>query len=389
MKILISSDTYYPHVNGASYFTQRLAYYLKEQGHDVLVIAPATKFGFENANFNGVRMFGVPSIPVMSFGFRVVIPVLIQSRITQAIKEFNPDVVHLQGHFAVSKKVIKGVQKHNKETPIVGTNHFMPENLVHYLHLPKKLEKIVMDFAWGDFRKVFDPLSAVTTPTESAAHLVRKNGFSQEVHAISCGIDLTRFNPENKDESIRTKYNLPNKPLLLYVGRLDKEKNVDHILQAIKLIPKNVNFHFAIGGKGQEQVRLQKLAAKLDILDRVTFLGFVHDEDLPALYATSKCFTIACMVELQCIVVMEAMASGLPIIAVNALALPELVHDGENGFLFEPADYKTIAEKITLLFTDEKLRTQMGAKSLEIINPHGIKSTIGAFETIYTRVTQK
>ncbi len=389
MKILISSDTYYPHVNGASYFTQRLAYYLKEQGHDVLVIAPATKFGFENANFNGVRMFGVPSIPIMSFGFRVVIPVMIQDRITQTIKEFNPDVVHLQGHFAVSKKVIKGVKKHNKETPIVGTNHFMPENLIHYLHLPKSLEKKVMDYSWNDFRKVFDPLNAVTTPTESAAKLVRGHGFSQEVRAISCGIDLTQFNSNKKDETIRAKYNLPNKPLLLYVGRLDKEKNVDQLLQAIKLVPQNVNFHFAIGGKGQEQVRLQKLATKLDILDRVTFLGFVPDEDLPALYAISKCFTIACMAELQCIVVMEAMASGLPIIAVNALALPELVHDGENGFLFEPGDIKTIAEKITLLFTDENLRVQMGAKSLDIINPHGIKSTIGEFEAIYTRVTKK
>ena len=389
MKILISSDTYYPHVNGASYFTQRLAFYLQEQGHEVLVIAPATKFAFEKANFNGVPMFGVPSIPIMSFGFRVVLPFRIKKEIEKVVMEFDPDIIHVQGHFTVSKKVIAASRKNNHRAPIVGTNHFMPENLVHYLHLPKPIEKKIMQLAWNDFRKTFDTLHKVTTPTETAAGLIRNYGFDDSINAISCGIDLTRFSPSRRDEAIKEKYRLPKNPILLFIGRLDKEKDVDVVLHAVAKVPRSVHFHFAIAGKGQEQDKLKKLSEKLNIADRVTFLGFVPDEDLPALAATSDCFVNACTVELQCIGAMEAMASGLPVIAVDAMALPELVHNGENGYLFQPKDSDTLAKKIQLMFTDEKKRVEMSKKSLEIISRHGIAATIESFEQVYAVAQEK
>ena len=320
----------------------------------------------------------------------MVIPIGITKRIEQAVLEFDPDIIHVQGHFTVSKHVIASARKKNKNIPIVGTNHFMPENLIHYLHLPSALEKKVMAYSWSDFRKTFDTLHTVTAPTESASVLATGHGFSQEIQAISCGIDLALFNPDKKDSAILKKYHLPAKPILLYVGRLDKEKNVDVVLRAVAAVPKTTNFHLAVAGKGQEQNKLKKLAEKLGIQNRVTFLGFVPNEDLPALYATSDCFVIACEAELQCIVAMEAMASGLPIIAVDALALPELAHDNENGFLFPPKDTVYLAQKIETLFTDATLRTRMGAKSLDLIRRHNIETTISSFETIYTNaITQK
>lgn len=389
MKILISTDTYYPHVNGASYFTQRLAFYLQQQNHEVLVVAPATTYSFEEKNFNGVPMFGVPSFPILSFGFRIVPPFAIKKNIEKAVVAFDPDIIHVQGHFTVSKNVIAAAKKNGLRAPVVGTNHFMPENLVHYFHLPGYFEKKLMQFAWKDFRKTFDTLYGVTSPTRTAANLATSTGFAKQIEAISCGIDLARFNPSQKNKAIRAKYALPDVPLLLFVGRLDKEKDVDVVLQAVAKISRDIPFHFAIAGKGQEANRLKKLAEKLKITDRVTFLGFVPDEDLAAIYAESDCFVNACTAELQCIGAMEAMASGLPVIGANAVALPELVHDNENGFLFEPKNSDELAAKIERMFTDAQLRETMGLESLSIIAEHDINATIASFEKMYASAILK
>jgi len=158
----------------------------------------------------------------------------------------------------------------------------------------------------------------------------------QEMLAISNGIDLKRFNPANDPEPARATYNLPHKPILLFVGRMDKEKNVDIVLRAVAAARKVVDFHFVAAGHGAEERKLKKLAQSLGIAEQVTFTGFVPDELLPSLYAAADCFVNAGIAELQCIVAMEAMATGLPIIGARAVALPELIHHGENGYLFTP-----------------------------------------------------
>ena len=179
------------------------------------------------------------------------------------------------------------------------------------------------------------------------------------------------------------RYKIPRKPILLYVGRLDKEKNLDLVIKASALAFGHVDFHLVIAGTGAEKNRLNKLAKNLGIEDHITFTGFVPDEDLPNLYAMAKCFVNAGTAELQSIVTMEAMATGLPIIAANAVALPELVHNGENGFLFEADDDNALAKYIERIFLDEPLRVRMGKESLNIIAEHDISKTINAFEEIY------
>ena len=388
MKILISTDTYPPHTNGASYFTGRLAHQLKARGHEVLVIGPSTSFSTEYSERNGIRVFGVRTFALpgslMVHKFRSALPFGDKKKIERAIKDFNPDIVHFQGHFFISKKVFKIVKKN--KIPKIGTNHFMPDNLTHYLHLPKKIEKKINDFMWKDFRNVFNHLDMVTSPTRTAAHLVKVNGFSKDVHAISCGIDLVRFHPSKKDEALRKKYNLPDVPLLFYVGRVDKEKNLDFVLKAVAQVPDTIQFHFALGGNGVEKKKLEALVKKLGLSDRVTFLGFIPDEDLPGVYATSAAFINAGTAELQCIAMMEAMASGLPVLGVNAVALPELAHHGENGFLFEMGDVAALAAHIAHMFSNEAERKAMGKKSLEIIEHHDIHKAMEQYEIIYDTV---
>lgn len=385
MKILIASVTYYPDVNGASYFTQRLAYYLQKRGHEVLVIATSRTIHNETSQHYGVSAFGVRSYPILVYkDFRFSPAFFTKKAIRKTIQNFNPDIIHTQSHFLFCAEVVE-IAKELK-IPIVGTNHFMPENLVHYFPLPEFLRNLIKNFGWWQFRRVYDKVDLVTAPTQTAADLTKKSGLAKNIIPISNGIDMERFNPHVKGEYLRKKYSLPDKPLLITVGRLDKEKNIDMLLRALKLVPANIDLHFAIAGKGAEKANLEKLTRKLGITDRVTFLGFVPDEDLPGLYSISICFINGCIAELQCIAAMEGMASGLPVILANVLALPELVRHGENGFLFEIGDHEHIAGYISRIFSDPELKNKMSNKSLEIIKKHDMHNVIDQFESLYARL---
>jgi 1,2-diacylglycerol 3-alpha-glucosyltransferase len=385
MRVLITTDSYYPQVNGASYFGQRLAASLRVRGHDVLVTAPSTSWRSGYTAVAGIDVFGVSSVPVVFYkGMRIAQPLRLESMAVEAIRAFAPDVVHAQGHFTISKVVIKSALEAG--IPVIGTNHFMPENLTHYTHLPSEMEARLQQWLWRQFRAVYESVDRVTTPTRTAANFMIRNGFAKEIQVVSNGIDLERFSPHQAQDGLRKRYSLPNVPLLLYVGRLDKEKNLDMVLRALTQVPGEVPMHFAIAGTGALRGRLEKLVARLRLGERVTFLGFVPDEDLPALYCDAHCFVMAGTAELQSIATMEAMASGLPVLAVDAVALPELVHDGENGYLFERDNVLMLSAQMRNIFTQRELRQSMAQESLSIIQRHAADRTVGEFEALYEAV---
>lgn len=387
MKILIATPTFYPDVNGASYFTQRLAQYLHKRGHSILVIAPSRFMRNENYDLDGISVFGVRSFPTFINGFRIAQSIFIKKAIREKIKEFSPDVIHLQSHLIFGRTVVDIAKELG--IPIMGTNHFMPENLIHYLHLPKKVEGYITRLAWNGFLKIFERIDAVTTPTETGAKLLAEIGLSKTVSSLSCGIDFKIFHPQNNGDYLRQKYNLREKPTLLYLGRLDKEKNVDVLLKAFVLALEKIDAHFVIAGFGSEGTNLRKLTDKLKIEKSVTFTGFVSDADKPNLYKIADCFAIAGIAELQSIVTMEAMASGLPVIAVDAMALPHLVQHKENGFLFQLNEIESIAEHIVNILSDRELRNKMSQKSLEIIQAHDIDKIINQYESLYYEVLNR
>jgi 1,2-diacylglycerol 3-alpha-glucosyltransferase len=382
MKIIISTDNYYPNINGASLFSQRLAFYLKKQGHSVLVIAPSLTTHSEFSTNDGIRIFGIRSIPVLLYKrFRISLPYFMKKRIEEIIKEFDPDVIHFQGHFYVSKAVLSIAQK--LKIPTVGTNHFMPENAVHYLHPPRFAENVIKRWAWKQFRLVFERIDIVTCPTQTAVQVVQRNDLRKTAMAVSNGVDLSKFHVGNNGAYLKEKYKIPGKPILLYVGRIDQEKNIDMVLRALVLVTREINIHFVVAGDGEKKGELKKLTKELDLEKFVSFTGYVPHEDLHNLYRIADCFIIAGTAELQSLVTMEAMASGLPVIALNALALPELVKHGENGYLFGWNDINGLAQDITRIFSDDLLRKKMAVRSLELIEDHDIKNTIHKFESIY------
>jgi 1,2-diacylglycerol 3-alpha-glucosyltransferase len=388
MKILIATDTYYPDVNGAAYFTYRLATILAKRGHNVFVMCPSRSFRNTVSNDKGVTVYGIRSIHLPVYRDFRVSPLFTSRIIRGVVKEISPDIVHIQNHFLIGKEAVSAAKKLG--IPIIGTNHFMPENLVHYLHLPRIAERWAQKLAWRQFVRVFEQLDFVTTPTKTAAELLVKAGLNKDVVPISCGIDLERFKPTNDGLYLKRRFAIPtNKPVLLYVGRLDKEKRIDMILRALPDILRVTSVHLVLAGIGKEKQKLEELTEKLGIQKAVTFTGFVPDKDLQNIYRIADLFVTAGIAELQSIVTMEAMASGLPVVAVNAMALPELVHDGENGYLFSDGDSQMFAEKVVAILSNQTMRAQMSKRSLEIIKDHDINKVIEKYESIYNEIINR
>jgi glycosyltransferase involved in cell wall biosynthesis len=385
MKIILATETYHPDTNGAAYFTYRLAIVLAKGGHRVLVFTPAKKFKTLASVEEGVTVYRIRAIPTI-FNKHYRVSPFTGRIIKKIIAKERPDLCHIQSHFFIGTSVYEAAQKLG--LPVIGTNHFMPDNLTHYVHLPHFAEEILKKIMWQQCVRLFSKFDIVSTPTKTAANLLEEHGFKKPITVISNGIDLNIFNPKNDGGYLREKYHLPNGPLILYVGRMEKEKNVNLIIKAFNLVLEEAKAHLILAGVGNELAALKNFAQEIGIQDRITFTGFISDKDLPSLYSLANVFIIAGIAELQSIVTLEAMASGLPVVAVEAMALPELVKDGINGYLFFPGDYNGLANKIIIILKNNELRKKMSEESLKMAMEHSFEKTLDQFEEIYGRLVK-
>lgn len=378
MTILMGCDTFPPDVNGAARFAERLAAGLVERGHDMHIVAPAAsrRHGtwieeHEGQKLTAHRLRSWRWYP--HDWLRFALPWMSKANARRILDEVQPDVVHFQSHIVIGRGLAYEAQK--RGIRIIATNHVMPENIIEFTRLPMFLHHTFVTLAWRDARKSFDRAEAITTPTRRAAEFLEKATGLRGVHAISCGIDAHDYTP---DFAPRTGNRI------LFVGRVTGEKQIDVLLNAVKLLPPSLDAQLEIVGGGDQFKNLQALAETLGIADRVNFLGYVTDEELRQAYTRAAVFAMPSIAELQSIATMEAMASGLPVVAADAMALPHLVHDGENGHLFRPGDARDLASKLERVLTlpQEELDVLKNA-SLRIVATHDIQTTISTFESLY------
>lgn len=380
MNVILATDFYYPNVSGVSVFVHRLAVGLRRQGHDVVIIAPSDTGRFHEYRRDGISVYGLPSAPVPTYRWlRVTLPFLLKRRIRQIVQDFRPEVIHIQGHFVIGQATLSVAQRLG--VPTVGTNHFVPENLLPYF--PRSLHRAARWWLAETVRVVFGRYSRVTTPTQTAAELLCEMGGAKRIAVISNGIDRSVFYPQ-PSRFLQHQYQAADRHVFLYVGRLDRDKQIGVALRALSRVPEA---SLVVVGQGVDRPRLECLAVDLGIAARVVFTGFVEDRFLPEVYRCADCFVMPSLAELQSIATMEAMASGLPVIAARALALPELVRDGQNGFLFRPGDEKELADKMHLMVVDQARRRAMGQASLELISAHDSQRVTQQYVALYRELT--
>jgi glycosyltransferase involved in cell wall biosynthesis len=353
---------------------------LQEKGHRVAVIAPSQSHYYSKTRIdNNIDVYGMPSLPLHFSSLRIPMPFSLQSRLKNVIGSFNPDVIHIQDHFILSKAVVKLNRKLN--IPLIATNHFLPASVSSFFK-NKMIKRSVENFWWSRFSDVFNDALLVTTSTDAGACKIRP-WLDADVIPISVGVCLEAFTSFNKTERIKKKYGLPDKPVLLYAGRLDTVNNVDEIIMAVAKVVKTIDCCFVIAGNGIQKTTLEKQAKELLIEEKIIFTGFVPEDDLNKLYGLSRCFITATSKELQSLEILRAMAAGLPVIAPNTAAMDNLVQDKGNGYLFNTGDADSIISSITNVFSNDYLHRHMGKKSLEHIRGHDIRTTAASFERAY------
>ena len=378
LTVLIGCDTFGPNVNGAAKFAERLAAGLVGRGHNVHIVAPAAsrKKGTFIEEHEGAKMT-VHRLRSWRWyphdWLRFALPWRINQNSARILDQVKPDVVHFQSHIIVGRGL--SIEAEKRGLRIIGTNHFMPENLLDFAVIPRWVHNFAIKLAWAAAARTFGRAEAVTTPTRKAADFLEEYTHLTDVHAISCGIDAHHYTPT---------FNPQGKNKIVFVGRVTGEKKIDVLIRAMKLIPSELESTLEIVGGGDLLAHHKSLVHQLGLDDRVTFTGYVTDQQLKDALASAKVFAMPSIAELQSIATMEAMATALPVVGANAMALPHLIHDGQNGFLFEPGNVEELAQKLTqVLSMPWPELEKMKRESLHFIAGHDITRTLDTFEALY------
>jgi glycosyltransferase involved in cell wall biosynthesis len=390
MRILITGCTYFPSKNGQSIFTINLAEGLAARGNKVLVVIPALGGHAREYERNGVQIKELDSLDLGKLHPEAVMSFFPGRQVRAILNEFQPDLIHIHDHYPLSNSLVREGKKRNIK--VVGTNHFVPDNLSPYIPGSAYFSPILSRIMWIWMRMTFDRLDFATAPSRTAAEILRQQDIKLHIYPISCGVDTNRFKPDpdiDRDQW-RQKYGLPvDKPVILFVGRVDAEKKLDLLVRALHHRNNN-DFTLAIAGNGSHRKHLEQLVEHLGVGNQVKFLGFVPNEDLPSIINAVDIFTMPSEAELLSIASLEAMACAKPILLSNARALPELVHNGLNGYLFNPGSVEDLAVKISLLLSQPEKWIDMGKESLRMAQAHTLENTITGYSMLYyTLVAEK
>ena len=385
MKILIASDLHYPTINGVATFSRNLARGMAARGHEVVVIAPSQtgrRCKEIDDNYVIVRTDSVPFPFYQNFRISLY-PAL---EVKKIINDFDPDIIHIQMLLGIGQATMRYGNKLG--IPIVSTNHAMPENLMDNLKLLAPVSRPINYMLKSYGARFHSKADVITMPTQSAIDMFLGDidKIKTPIIPVSNGIDLSRFSPDRASDDVYERFDIPkDAPIISYVGRLDAEKHLPVLVRAFVRVKKTIpNAHLLIVGHGTEESLLHHMTEHFGVAADVTLTGRVSDDDIVALHKLGTVFCMPSPAELQSIATLEAMASGQPVVAVDAGALGELCQNNRNGYLTAQDDEEAIADGILRILKDPALREKMSQESLAIAKTHDLETTLDTFEKIYT-----
>jgi glycosyltransferase involved in cell wall biosynthesis len=294
--------------------------------------------------------------------------------------------VHIQDHYSLSRNAAISAQRLGVKS--VGTNHFMPENLAPYFPLVSRIRPVFNWVLWQWMAETFNRLHAIASPSSTGAAMVRLVGLRPPVFPISCGFRVDTFRPDPAVNKVawRERYGIdPQLKIFFFVGRVDKEKHLDVLLHALHLLKRD-DIQVVIAGRGADSKRLEALSKKLNLGRKVHFTGFIPSEDLPSVLNSIDVFTMPSEAELLSIATLQAMGCARPVLAANAIALPELVTANLNGLLFPPGDVATAAHCMEWFANHPERLEEMGKASTEKAQSHSVENTLRLYEILYEKL---
>ena len=373
MKIALFTDTFIPNINGIVTSILNSSKILAKKGHKLYIFTSEPKDkNFKKPNLGkNIFVFYYPITNIIKYpDFQLA--VANPSNILSKIKMIQPDIIHIHTPSILGWEALIVAKMY--KIPVVGTYHTLLPDFLKYLPMNVNKSDFAKQFTWGYTRNFYNMCDLVTTPSIAMKKELKKNGI-KKVTFLSNGVDIEKF------KKIKSK---KNGNVILHVGRIGYEKNIDIILKAFhELFKTNKKVRLVIAGKGPALESLVSLSKQLGMSKNVEFLGAIDHDKLPRLYSSADVFVTASTVETEGLVILEAMASGLPIVGVNKLAIPYIVKNGRNGFLVKVGDYQKISESINKLLKNEKLRVNFGRESQKLVKDFSLGNIIKKLEKIY------
>lgn len=327
MNICMLTNTYLPHVGGVARSVSTFAEEYRKQGHGVLVVAPKFDGKRPSKRSEAIveRVAAIQNFNGSDFSVRLPLAATLSER----LDGFKADIIHAHHPFLLGDTALRVAT--NKNVPIIFTHHTRYEDYTHYVPFDSPALKEIATNLATEFANLCD---GVIAPSESLAKLIRKRGVRVPIKVVPTGIDVKAFASANGDD-FREKFGIPPRAFVVgHVGRLAPEKNLGYVAEAVgQFLKQSPNTWFLVIGDGPSVDEIKTVLGKHGAADRLVLAGKQTGRALHEAYRAMDIFAFASKSETQGMVLAEAMAAALPVVALNASGVREVMRDGENGFM--------------------------------------------------------
>ena len=368
MKIAFFTETWYPNVDGVVVALSNTKERIEKLKNEIVVFAAGTPDLKKRRKTKDVYIFpSVDFIPYPTYK----IAIFPYPDAEDIAKKEKVEVIHSHGMGPMGLAALYVASILNK--PLVGTLHTNIQEATHYVIPIKPMQKIMKSMAWKYLRWYYNQCDKTIVPSEYMKKECEANGI-RNVVAISNGIDVERFKPGNKTIWL-------DRTVILYTGRLVKEKNLEVVIKAAHLVKKEVpNALFVVIGNGPMEQAYKEMAKKHKVDDLFIFINGVKHKDIVQYYQNADVFAFPSMFETQGLSCLEALACGLPVAGADYLAIPDLVRNDYNGYLFKPHNARECANAIVRCVGN---RRRLGRNAVKSAQGHSIEKSVNRQLAIY------
>ena len=383
MRIAFFTNCYKPLVNGVVTSISSLKEAYERKGHEVYIFAPRVEDYLDQEK----NVFRYRSVNLTS-KVKYPLPIPLSFRAKKVITEFNPDIVHFHHPFLLSSPAIMYGRKLG--IPKILTIHTQYEQYAYYISpIPERVTHEAIKMIISNLAYKTD---CITTPSASMKKIIENYGIKNRIEVIPNAIHLISFKEDDelKRTEIRKKYNLKeNDKIILFVGRVASEKSIDRIIKALAIIKKrNTDKEkLLIVGNGPAMDELKQLARTLKVEEDVIFAGTISYEEIQHYYKMAYVFTIASTTETFGIVTIEALASGVPVVAVKAPGAADILTDAVDGLLVDD-NVEKIANALEKIIKEPELREKLSRGALKTSEKYSINTISEVMLNLYREVIE-
>jgi 1,2-diacylglycerol 3-alpha-glucosyltransferase len=381
VRIAFFTNCYKPLVNGVVTSIVSLKEAYERKGHDVYIFAPRVEDYLDQEKnvfrYRSVNVTGKVKYPL---------PIPLSFRVKKVITEFNPDIIHIHHPFLLSSPAIMYGKKFG--IPKILTLHTQYEQYAYYIYpIPERITQEAIKMIISNLAYKTD---CVTTPSASMKELIEGYGIKNRIEVIPNAIHLISFRKDDEWErtEIKKKYHLKeDDKIILFVGRVATEKSIDKIIKALAIIKKRSSGKekLLIVGNGPAMDELKQLTRTLEVEEDVIFAGTVSYEEIQHYYKMAYVFTITSTTETFGIVTIEALASGVPVLAVKAPGAVDILTDGLDGLLVDD-DVEKFADALEKIIKRPELRGMLSRGALKTSEKYNIDTVSERMLNLYREV---